>query len=74
MRYVDPHVGQDKRGPEPQAWVDCEECKHFENDLDMDPCWKCLVCELRCGFEEIGYDNRPCEDERGDCSGCQRDM
>lgn len=59
--------------PEPQAWVDCEKCKHFETDIATPPCHDCLTCSIRCGYEE-GNDVRSEEDERGDCTGCEKYM
>ena len=66
-------IGHERHGPEPQGEVDCTKCEHYETDLTEDPCWKCLVCEIRCGFKEKNNDGSG-EDEGSDCPGCQTDL
>lgn len=60
---------------EPQAWVNCEKCIHWETGVDQQPCSDCLTCTLRCGYEEweIVDGDRPESDEGKDCTGCERD-
>ncbi len=69
-------VGLTKEGGEPQSEKKCEECKHFDEDLEKSPCHDCYVCRYKCEWVEVidEPDNGPSEVGREDCTGCSEDM
>lgn len=82
-KYIEPNYDRAHfLPPEPQGWADCEKCEHWDKDIDVDPCSKCLTCLDRCGFKEKEYEEGDAAGGSGgdepeclggeDCGGCEK--
>lgn len=67
------------QAPIPQSEIKCEDCEHFELDLDCELCRECYNCPAKHNFQERMVENetpnaRFVKMDGEDCGECTPEM